>query len=127
EPEAGPPAVGPEPEPAFASGRRRSRQAAPPAGGMGLYAVYALILFAVPTLGLSALIGLLAVTRQSRPDEPVARSHFVYQQRTLWAAVGAVAAGLVFFVVPFGLGPAIMFLAALWLVARGAAGVWALK
>ena len=94
---------------------------------MGLYAVYALILFAVPTLGVSAIIGLLAVTGRPGPEEPLAQSHFIYQQRTLWTAAVAVAVGVIFFLVPFGLGPAIMFIAALWLVARGAAGVWSLK
>ena len=94
---------------------------------MGLYAVYALILFAVPTLGVSAIIGLFAVTGRNGPDDPMSLSHFLYQQRTLWAAAVAVAVGLIFFLVPFGLGPAIMFAAALWLVIRGAAGVWALK
>ncbi len=94
---------------------------------MGLYAVYALILFAVPTLGVSAIIGLLAVTGRAGPEDPLAQSHFIYQQRTLWTAAVAVAVGVIFFLVPFGLGPAIMFFAALWLVARGAAGVWSLK
>ena len=94
---------------------------------MGLYAVYALILFAVPTLGVSAIIALLAVTGRAGPEDGLSRSHFIYQQRTLWAAVVAVAIGLIFFLVPFGFGPAIMFLAALWVVVRGAAGVWALK
>ena len=94
---------------------------------MGLYAVYALILFAIPTLGASAVIGLLAVTGRAGPEDPLSLSHFLYQQRTLWTAAVAVAVGLIFFMAPFGLGPAIMFLAALWLVIRGAAGVWALK
>ncbi|MBU1385515.1 MAG: serine/threonine protein kinase [Alphaproteobacteria bacterium] len=94
---------------------------------MGLYAVYALILFAVPTLGVSAIIGLFAVTGRAGPEDPLSLSHFLYQQRTLWAAAVAVTVGLIFFLVPFGLGPAIMFLAALWLVVRGASGVWALK
>ena len=91
---------------------------------MGLYAVYALILFAVPTLGVSALIGLFAVTGRVGPEDALSRSHFVYQQRTLWTAVVAVLIGLIFFLVP--LGPAILFAAALWLVIRGAAGVGAL-
>ncbi len=116
-----------EPSPEFST-RNRPREPVPvPGGGMGLYAVYALILFAVPTLGVSAVVGLLAVTGRAGPEDPVSGSHFIYQQRTLWTAAVAVAVGLVFFVVPFGLGPAIMFLAALWLVVRGAAGVWALK
>lgn len=116
-----------EPSPEFSARSRRREPAAIPGGGMGLYAVYALILFAVPTMGVSALIGLLAVTGRAGPDDPMSLSHFLYQQRTLWVAAVAVTVGLIFFLVPFGLGPAIMFFAALWLVARGAAGVWALK
>ncbi len=116
-----------EPSPEFQARQRRRENPAIPGGGMGLYAVYALILFAVPTLGVSAVIGLLAVTGRAGPEDPLSQTHFIYQQRTLWTAAVAVAVGLIFFLVPFGLGPAIMFLAALWLVARGAAGVWALK
>lgn len=116
-----------EPSPEFST-RNKPREPGPlPGGGMGLYAAYALILFAVPTVGVSALIGLLAVTGRAGPDDALSRSHFVYQQRTLWTAAVAVAVGLIFFMVPFGLGPAIMFIAAVWLVIRGAAGVWALK
>ena len=116
-----------EPSPEFSAGSRRREPAAIPGGGMGLYAVYALILFAVPTMGVSAIIGLFAVTGRTGPEDTMSLSHFLYQQRTLWIAAMAVAVGLIFFLVPFGLGPAIMFLAALWLVVRGAAGVWALK
>lgn len=116
-----------EPSPEFSARQRRREPPAIPGGGMGLYAVYSLILFAVPTLGVSAIIGLLAVTGRPGPEEPLAQSHFIYQQRTLWTAAVAVVIGLIFFVAPFGLGPAIMFIAALWLVARGAAGVWSLK
>lgn len=116
-----------EPSPEFSAGSRRREPAAIPGGGMGLYAVYALILFAVPTMGVSAIIGLFAVTGRAGPDDPMSLSHFLYQQRTLWVAAMAVTVGLIFFLVPFGLGPAIMFFAALWLVVRGAAGVWALK
>ena len=116
-----------EPSPEFSTRRRRREPPAIPGGGMGLYAVYALILFSIPTLGVSALIGLLAVTGRPGPDDPLSQSHFIYQQRTLWTAAVAVAVGLIFFLVPFGFGPAIMFFAALWVVARGAAGVWSLK
>lgn len=133
-PEATPPPEQPvaaasifEPSPEFPPRPRRREPAAIPGGGMGLYAVYALILFAVPTMGVSALIGLFAVTGRPGPEDPTSLSHFLYQQRTLWVAVVAVTVGLIFFLVPFGLGPAIMFFAALWLVVRGAAGVWALK
>ena len=116
-----------EPSPEFPTRQRRRETPAIPGGGMGLYAVYALILFAVPTLGVSAIVGLLAVTGRAGPEDRLSQSHFIYQQRTLWTAAVAVAVGLIFFLVPFGLGPAIMFIAALWLVARGAAGVWSLK
>ena len=92
---------------------------------MGLFTVYALILFAVPTFGVSALIGLVAVTGQTAPDEAVARSHFIYQQRTLWAA--AVAAVLGAILIAVGVGVFILFVVAVWLLVRGAAGVWRLK
>ncbi len=101
---------------------------APPAtadGAMGLYAVYALILFAVPTLGVSALIALLAVTGRPAPEQPLARSHFIFQQRTLWAAAVAALAGGILIVV--NLGVFVLFAAAVWVVVRGAWGVLALK
>ncbi|WP_235562792.1 hypothetical protein [Brevundimonas sp. Root1423] len=107
--------------------RRRNPGADLPGGGMGLYAVYALILFAVPTMGVSALIGLLAVTGRSGPEDALSRSHFIYQQRTLWTAAVAAVAGLILLAAPFALGVPILFLLALWLVLRGASGVWALK
>lgn len=107
--------------------RRRDPGADLPGGGMGLYAVYALILFAVPTLGVSAVIGLLAVTGRSGPEDALSRSHFIYQQRTLWTAAVAAVAGLILLAAPFALGVPILFLLALWLVLRGASGVWALK
>lgn len=107
--------------------RRRDPGADLPGGGIGLYAVYALILFAVPTMGVSALIGLLAVTGRSGPEDALSRSHFIYQQRTLWTAAVAAVAGIILLAAPFALGVPILFLLALWLVLRGASGVWALK
>jgi uncharacterized membrane protein len=107
--------------------RRRDPGARLPGGGMGLYAVYALILFAVPTMGVAAIIGLLAVTGRSGPEDALSRSHFIYQQRTLWTAAVAAVSGLILLAAPFALGVPILFLLALWLVLRGASGVWALK
>jgi uncharacterized membrane protein len=132
EPEPAPPkpvdAAGvfaPSPE---SAARLPGRRPAPiPGGGMSQFAVYALILFAVPTLGASALIGLFAVTRRDPPDEPLTRSHFIYQQRTLFAAGVAAVAGLILLAAPFALGVPILFFLALWTVARGASGVWKLK
>ena len=79
------------------------------------------------TLGLSALIGLLAVTGRDGPEGEVARTHFVYQQRTLWAAAVAAVAGIILLAAPFALGVPALFLLALWTVIRGASGVWSLK
>lgn len=94
---------------------------------MTLFALYALILFAVPTFGVSAAIGLFAVTKRPPPEDPLSRSHFIYQQRTLWAAAVVAVAGLILLAAPMALGVPILFLLALWLVVRGAWGVWTLK
>ncbi len=94
-------------------------------GVMGLYAVYALILFAVPTLGFSALIAVLAVFRVSMPDTALAQSHFVYQRRTL--LIGGTAAAVGGLLVLVGLGVFVLFGLAAWLIIRGAAGVLKLK
>lgn len=93
--------------------------------GLGLYAVYALILFAVPTLGVSALVGLLAVTGRALPEAQPARSHFLFQQRTLWAAAVAALLGVILIVI--NLGVFVLFLLALWTLLRGAVGVLRLK
>ena len=107
--------------------RRRDQGAAIPGGGLGLYAVYALILFAVPTLGVSVVIGLFAVTGRAGPDDDLSLSHFIYQQRTLWAAAVAAVSGVILMAAPFALGVPILFGLAIWMVLRGAWGVWALK
>lgn len=107
--------------------RRRVEGAAIPGGGLGLYAVYALILFAVPTVGVSAAIGLFAVTGRAEPDDDLSASHFTYQRRTLWAAAVAAVAGVILLAAPFALGVPILFGLAIWMVLRGAWGVWALK
>lgn len=104
---------------------RRGEQPAPVDGAMGIYAVYALILFAVPTLGVSAVIALLAVTGRAGPQGAIAASHFIFQQRTLWA--GAVVALLGAILIAVGLGVFVLFALAVWLILRGAGGVLKLK
>jgi len=90
-----------------------------------LYAVYVLILLAVPTLGAAALVALLAVWKRRVPEDDFAASHFVYQQRTVWAAaIGAVGGALLIIV---NVGVFILFVAALWTLARGAYGVMKLR
>lgn len=115
----------PTPRPSPTVFGRQTRFVDEPVAPMSLYTLYALILFAVPTFGVSAAIGLLAVTGRTPPADPLQASHFIYQQRSLWAAAVAAVAGLILIVV--GLGVFVLFLAAVWLLARGAAGVWALK
>lgn len=114
-----------EPSREFSTRGRRREPPAIPGGGMGLYAVYALILFAVPTLGVSAVIALFAVTGRSGPADGLSRSHFIYQQRTLWTAALAALLGIILIVI--NIGVFVLFVLALWIVARGAFGVWRLK
>jgi len=93
-------------------------------GAMGLYTVYALILFAVPTLGVSALIALLAIRGRPLPDQPIARSHVLFQKRTLWiAAIGAVLGAVL---IAVNLGVFVLFIMAVWVILRGAWGAMTL-
>lgn len=98
---------------------------AAPVVPMRLYAVYVLILLAVPTLGLSCLVALLAVTRRDDAQDALENSHFVYQQRTLWGAVIAAVLGAILVVV--NIGVLVLFALAIWVLARGAFGVLKLK
>lgn len=96
-----------------------------PEGMMGLYTVYALILFAIPTFGVSAVIGLLAVMVRDVPTHAVAASHHVFQVRTLWAAAVVAVLGVILIVVNAGVF--VLFLLVLWVMVRGAWGSWLLK
>jgi uncharacterized membrane protein len=126
---AAPQSVAPTPpQPARAIGIGRTPPAPPiPADDrlLWVYTIYALILFAVPTGGVSAIIGVLAVTgRAVRADEPL-KSHYIFQQRTLWTAAAVALIGVVLIAV--GLGTFILFLLAVWMIFRGAWGVIRLK
>ena len=107
--------------------RRHDDPVALPKDGSSLFLGYALILFAVPTLGVSVVIGLLAMMGRGVPDNAIARSHHQYQRRTLFAAAVAAVVGLVLIAAPFALGVPVLFLLAIWVILRGAAGVLALK
>lgn len=121
-----------EPSPEFeASERRRhappAEPAALPGDGVRLYAIYALILLTVPTFCLAGLIGLLAVWRQAGPQDALSQSHFIYQKRTLMVGAATAIVGIILLAFPFALGVPVLFLLFIWLVLRGASGVWTLK
>lgn len=90
-------------------------------GATGLYTIYALILFAVPTFGVAAVIGLLMVWMRPKPEQPLARSHFEFQTRTLWIAAIAAAVGVVLIAV--NLGVFVLVAMAVWVIVRGAWGI----
>ena len=124
-PEPDLPAVAPTPAFVSRAERRRALEAEPSDRLTWALTIYALILFAVPTLGFSAVLGLLAVTGRTVNASPFLLSHYVYQQRTLWGAAIAALVGLILIVV--NLGVFVLFLLAVWTIARGAAGIWRLK
>lgn len=83
-------------------------------------AVYALIVAAVPTGGVSAVIGLWIAWGRRRGAGGWLASHYIYQFRTLAAAAVAALAGLILIVI--NLGVFVLFATALWTLARGAFG-----
>ena len=117
-----------EPSREFSTRKRGRNEDAPlPDGATGLFTTYALILFAVPTLGVSLLIALLFLRGRPAPDEAVARSHHDFQKRTVIAGVAAGAVGIVLIAAPFAVGVPVLFLLAIWMLLRGAKGVLTLK
>lgn len=96
-----------------------------PAAPMRLYAVYVLILLAVPTLGVSCLVALLAVLRRDGGGDALEESHSLYQRRTILGAVAAAAVGAVLLLI--NIGVLVLFALAIWILARGAFGVLKLK
>lgn len=109
--------------------RQQMRGATPrppaPALPMRLYAVYVLILLAVPTLGVSCLLALLAVLRRDAPADTLEGAHALYQKRTVFGAIAAAVVGAILVVV--NVGVIVLFAMALWVLARGAYGVLKLK
>jgi uncharacterized membrane protein len=59
--------------------------------------------------------------RKAPPSDPLARSHFIFQQRTLMASVAAIVAGVVLILV--NVGVFVLFVMALWSIVRGALGL----
>ncbi len=102
----------------------RSRPMAVSSELASLYATYALILFAVPTFGVAAAIGLLRLWTKALPTDPVACSHFRFQRRTLIAAVASVVLGGLLIMV--GVGVFVLFAMAVWTLVRGTLGLQSL-
>ncbi|WEK40136.1 MAG: hypothetical protein P0Y50_00615 [Candidatus Brevundimonas colombiensis] len=96
-----------------------------PAAPMRLYAVYVLILLAVPTLGASCLLALLAVMRRDTATDALETSHAQYQRRTVFGAIATALIGAGLVVV--NIGVIVLFAVAIWILARGAYGVLKLK
>lgn len=103
----------------------QANEAEAPEGAMVLFAIYALILFAVPTLGVSAAIALFAVMTRTPPQQALALSHFEYQKRTLLIGAGGAVLGVALILV--NLGVFVLFFLALWVLARGALGLFRLS
>lgn len=98
-----------------------SPSAAESSGLASLYATYALILFAVPTFGAAAALGLLRLWGRPLPADPLERSHFIFQLRTLKAAVVSIMVGGLLII--FGVGVFVVFVMAVWTIIRGTLGL----
>ena len=105
--------------------RAETPRAPGPAAPMRLYAVYMLILLAVPTLGASCLLALLAVMRRDTASDALETSHAQYQRRTVFGAIATAVIGAGLVVV--NIGVIVLFAVAIWILARGAYGVLKLK
>ena len=92
---------------------------------IGLSATYALILLAVPTFGVAAVIGLASVLWGEVPQDDLARSHREYQKRTLIAALAAIAGGALLIIV--NVGVFVLFIGLVWTLIRGMRGLRALQ
>lgn len=92
---------------------------------IGLSATYALILLAVPTFGVAAVVGLASVLWGEAPQDDLARSHREYQKRTLIAALGAIVGGALLIIV--NIGVFVLFIGLVWTLVRGMRGLRALQ
>lgn len=118
-----------------AMGTPPARTSAPPPqpqapvieGQTGLFGLYTLILLIVPTVGVSGILAILVILGRSKPNSSLARSHDTYQRRTLWIAAGVGVVGVLLMAAPFALGPLTLFGLAIWVIVRGAYGLWMLK
>jgi len=92
---------------------------------IGLSATYALILLAVPTFGIGAVVGLASVLWGEAPQDDLATSHREYQKRTLLVALAAIAGGALLIIV--NVGVFVLFAGLIWTLVRGMRGLRALQ
>jgi uncharacterized membrane protein len=109
---------------ALAGTRRQAAEPAAPEAQTSLYVGYALILLTVPTFGVAAAIGFVRDYRRPVPADPMARSHFLFQRRTLIGSLAAIILGGLLILI--NVGVFILFAMAVWTIVRGALGVRAL-
>jgi len=86
-----------------------------------LYATYGLMLLTVPTFGVAAALGLLRLWSRPLPADPIERSHFIFQRRTLLASVVSILLGGLLIIV--GVGVFVIFIMAVWSIIRSAVGL----
>jgi uncharacterized membrane protein len=103
------------------SGETRTNSTTVSASLASLYATYGLILLTVPTFGVAAALGLLRLWKRPAPTDPIERSHFIFQRRTLMAAVASIILGGLLIIV--GIGVFVIFIMAVWNIIRGATGL----
>lgn len=92
---------------------------------IGLSATYALILLAVPTFGVAAVVGLASVLWGTEVEDDLGRNHREYQKRTLTIALASIIAGAILIVI--NVGVFVLFVMLIWTLLRGMRGLRALQ
>lgn len=92
---------------------------------IGLSANYALVLLTVPTFGVAALVGLVAVFFGRKPEDRLGLSHFEFQKRTFLISAASIVLGAILVIV--NVGVFVLFAMLVWTLYRGAKGLRALQ
>lgn len=92
---------------------------------LALSTTYALILLTVPTFGVAALVGLASVLWGTKPTDALGLSHYEYQKRTLFIAIGSIVLGGI--LVALSIGVLVLFVMLVWTLWRGGRGLRALQ
>lgn len=109
----------------FERGRRRDEPGVTSEGDTRLaLTIYACLIAAAPTFGVTVLLALFLAWTARFLVQGWTRSHLLFQLRT--SLIGTIAGVVGVLTLPVGLGVFILSLAVVWLVARGAAGLYRL-